>query len=360
MRQYVILSHTPWTAVPTRTQQLATRLGEAQVLFFQSAADDGDRSYRQEGKQVRPQVTLYTLPPDGPLAERAGFFQRRAARRQADFVQKQMGRHGFREPVLWLTCPDQRPFADLLAYRGLVYDCDRFWPPELDDRESELALAADVIFAASPLLKRRLSPCSSNVALLPFGCNYPMFAKDDLPTPPALERLPRPVLGYAGTVWADLDLSPLVAAARALPRCSFVLVGRAERNPFLAELEALPNVTLLGPVAPVDLPDYLCAFDVCLYLLRRSELGDDILHARMYEYLSTGKPVVSMLHPDQPEDFPDVVYSARSEAEFVRLCRRALEEDPAWVAPRRRAHGAEAAWSRRAAEVRRILSAIGL
>ena len=29
-------------------------------------------------------------------------------------------------------------------------------------------------------------------------------------------------------------------------------------------MEVLPNVHLLGPKAPVDLPDYLCRFDVCL------------------------------------------------------------------------------------------------
>ena len=66
------------------------------------------------------------------------------------------------------------------------------------------------------------------------------------------------------------------------------------------------------------------------------------------------------LTPLPNEEFPDVIYGAHSPAEYCRLCERALDEDPAWVAPRRRNYGAAAAWSRRAKEVQRILGAIGL
>ena len=91
-------------------------------------------------------------------------------------------------------------------------------------------------------------------------------------------------------------------------------------------LERLPNVRLLGRRAPVEVPDYLARFDVCLNLLRRSEQGNDVVPCRIYEYLSSGKPVVSMLFPEQVEHFPDVVYGAHSPEEFAALCRRALAE----------------------------------
>ena len=59
----------------------------------------------------------------------------------------------------------------------MVYDCDRDWfdlPPRW---ESDLALAADVVFAASPGLADHLSPCNDNIALLPNGVNFPMFTR---------------------------------------------------------------------------------------------------------------------------------------------------------------------------------------
>ena len=64
---------------------------------------------------------------------------------------------------------------------------------------------------------------------------------------------------------------------------------------------------------------------MCLNLLRRSEQGNDVVPCRIYA-LSSGKPVVSMLFPEQVEHFPDVVYGAHSPEEFAALCRRALAE----------------------------------
>ena len=57
MKQYVVLSHEPWQAIPTRTQQLVTRLKRAQVLFFEPAGP----KERKQGRQVRPGVFLYRL-----------------------------------------------------------------------------------------------------------------------------------------------------------------------------------------------------------------------------------------------------------------------------------------------------------
>lgn len=94
----------------------------------------------------------------------------------------------------------------------------------------------------------------------------------------------------------------------------------------------------------MEVPDYLARFDVCLNLLRRSEQGNDVVPCRIYEYLSSGKPVVSMLFPEQVEHFPDVVYGAHSPEEFAALCRRALAETATGPKPRRE-HGAAAAWS---------------
>ena len=125
-------------------------------------------------------------------------------------------------------------------------------------------------------------------------------------------------------------------------------------------LERFPNVRFLGRRPPVEVPDYLARFDVCLNLRRWSEQYDDIIPTRVYEYLSSGKPTVSMFYPEQVEHFPDVVYGAHSPEEFARLCRRALTETGDWARLRRQEHGASAAWSVRAQQVTRILAAIGL
>ena len=217
-----------------------------------------------------------------------------------------------------------------------------------------------MIFAASPGLVDRLSPCNSNIALLPNGVNYPMFARTGLDVPPELRDIRGPVLGWVGGLTPDLDLAPVEYAAGEHPDWTFVLVGRVGENPRLGYLEELGNVRLTGRHPMVDIPDYVGRFDVCLDLRRRRHEDSDVTPRRIYEYLSTGKPIVSLLSPDQVEEFPDVIYGAHTLEEYCRMCERALTEDPAWVSPRRRDYGAAAAWSRRAEEVRRILKAIGL
>lgn len=360
MKQYICLANEPWQGVPTRTQQLLTRLRDAQVLFFGPPTPAGNKDYKKPGRRVRPGLIAYTLPPILDVDERHGYFFRRNQNKLTRFLERAMERHRFREPVLWCTCPDQVHLLDYLSYRALIYDCDREWTGFPLRWESDLALAADVVFAASPGLIEHLAPCNDNIALLPNGANYPMFSRTDLDAPAELRGVDRPVLGYAGTLWRDLDLSPLVQSASDHPDCAFVLVGRAEENPMLPALESMRNVALLGHRSPAELPDYLGRFDVCLNFLRRRGGESDVLSPRIYEYLSTGKPIVSALYEDQVEPFPDVVYSAHTPQEFSRLCSRALAETGDWARRRRRDYGAANAWSCRADEVARILETIGL
>lgn len=358
MKQYICLSYSPWQAAPTRTQQLMTRLKGAKVLFFEPAGDG--KPYSAQGRKVRPGLTVYTLPPVLAVEERHHYLFRRTQQRLARFIEKCMDRHRFREPVLWCTSPEQVHLLDYLPCRGLVYDCDRDWSRLPIRWESDLALAADVIFAASPGLADHLSPCSENIALLPNGVNYPMFSQSSPSVPQRLKGVRGPVFGYTGALWRDLDVTPVIRAALEHPEWRFVFLSRDEGSPFLRDLKELPNVLLLPPCSPLELPDYLARFDVCLHLLRRRDADNDVVPPRLYEYLSTGTPIVSMLFEDQVEPFPDVVYGAHTSEEFVHLCEQALIETGDWVRRRRQDCGAAAAWSVRADEVARILEAIGL
>lgn len=360
MKQVVCLSTEPWSPTPGRTQHLITRLKDAQVLYFSPGGGLLDQRWRQPGRKVRPNVTV-TMPPALPVDECHDRLFRLSRQRQIRFLADKLARHRFRRPLLWTTSPVHIHALDALEYDGLVYDCDQVWD-ELPDRwEGSLAGAADVVFAASPGLADRLSPCSGNIALLPNGVNYPLFAAaGSAGRRGELDHLPGPLLGWAGTIHADLDLTPILYAAQARPAWTFLLLGRREENPLLRRLSRLSNVMLAGPCPLVEVPDYLGRCQVLLDLLRDSQPYNDVVPPRLYEYLSTGKPIVSMLWPEQVELFPDVVYGAHSPEEFLHLCQQALAEDPGWVDQRRRDYGAAAAWSRRADEVKRILVTAGL
>lgn len=314
--------------------------------------------FRAKGRAVKPNITVYPLPPLLlPADERYGPLFRLEQLRLARFIAGRMEEHRFRSPLLWCACPEQVHLLDRLDYDGLIYDCDREWDDLPPAWEGSLASAADVVFAASPELAERLSPCSGNIALLPNGVTYPLFSRIAAPSRPRPED---PVLGWAGTIHGDLDLSPLLYAAQARPRWTFLLLGRREQNPLLHRLARLPNVHFLPPCPLMEVPEHLSRCRVLLNFLREDQPDCDVIPTRIYEYLSTGRPIVSMLWPDQVEHFPDVVYGAHSHQEFLTLCEHALEEPPAWVSQRRLSHGAAAAWSLRAGQVSRILGTAGL
>jgi glycosyltransferase involved in cell wall biosynthesis len=126
------------------------------------------------------------------------------------------------------------------------------------------------------------------------------------------------------------------------------------------QLRRLPNVYFLGHKPLPEVPEYVSRFDVCLSLLRAGMEDNDVLSTRIYEYLSTGLPIVSMFGPEQVEEYPDVIYGAHGAAEFTDLCQKALTENNNWLRQRRRDYGAAAAWNGRTEEITRILETNGL
>ena len=126
MKQLLCLAHAPWRARPDRTQQLLARLTDAQILFFEPAPRKGE-PMPQQGRRVRAHITVYTLPAPLPYPQDTSVLQRRRLDRAVAFLPQVMEKHRFREPVLWCSSPLHAQFLDELAYRGVVYDCHRFW-----------------------------------------------------------------------------------------------------------------------------------------------------------------------------------------------------------------------------------------
>lgn len=362
MKQILCLASEPWSSSPGRTQQLISRFKNTQILYFHPASGRKDRSFLDQSQRVRANIAVYTLPPIRfRVAERHRVLFQSGQKKLARFIAEKAARHQFSSPLLWTTNPRHVHLLDRLSYDGLVYDCDREWDSLPPEWEGSLASAADLVFTASNTLRQRLAPCSSNIVLLPNGVNYPLFAnRTPGPRPELLPSVSGPVLGWAGTVSSTLDLSPLLYAAQERPGWTFVLLGKREDNPFLPRLRALPNVVFAGPCPLTEVPEWLYRCDVLLEFLQEDRADDGVISSRVYEYLSTGKPVVAMLWPGQVERFPDVVYGAHDEREFVMLCEHAMSEAEDFVSQRRRSHGAEAAWSLRADQVSRILVTSGL
>jgi len=273
---------------------------------------------------------------------------------------------GMRRPVLWTQNPEA---AHWLAFpdRSLsIYDATDDWSAmhgparwvELVRRgQEQLARNSDLVLACSPYLNEKWARVNAKTHLLPNGVNVAHFERAGrLPLPPDVAALPRPVLGYIGTLHderIDVDLVTGVAGAR--PDWQFLFIGpNLLSGASLARLKPLANVHLIGPRPYRDLPAYMGAFDVCILPHRVTLFTESLDPIKLYEYLASGLPIVST-SVGSVRDFVGDVSLAGDPGQFVAQVEAALTKDDEVARRRRRDLAQGSSWNCRVAALQRIL-----
>jgi len=249
----------------------------------------------------------------------------------------------------------QHPFwqetAAALPNSRLVYDCmdhhEGFGNNSgtLIELEKNLLRDSEMTITTSDWLDRAVEPYARHRTIIRNAGEYGHFSA----TPNTIYRDPqgRKVIGYYGAIaeWFDLDLVEKVAAENW--QCSVVLVGADTTNARL-RLSKLPNITFVGEVPYDQLPFYLHGFDVCLLPFKVIPLTLATNPVKAYEYLSAGKPVVTVDLPEMVQ-FKDLVYRAQTQQDFLSAIRVALSETGSGSqATRRKAFAREQTWAHRA------------
>lgn len=371
MKQVVCLSTSNYLPFPTRKQNVMNRLKDAEVLYFDPPVtwlaplkDKNARPrlslWKNPGEQVKPHITVYALPPVLPFGTRFRWINRWNQKRQAAFVRKKMKAHGFDMPLLWCYNPTAADIIDHMPHKELVYDCvDRHSaytgtldPKVVDGMEKDLASRADVVFCTALGLYETLVLDNPNTHLIPNGAAYELFSKA------AGERTAdKPVYGFVGMLQDCIAYDYILALADAEPDSEIWMIGRTMPGVDTTELEKRPNIKLLGLKKQEELPAIMREFSACLNVFSPGRLSKDVSPLKFYEYLATGKPVVTTPEPLQVKDYADMVSIAETAEDFVRLCREAAaENDPARCEKRMEA-GKNASWDNRVAEMERILEA---
>ena len=104
---------------------------------------------------------------------------------------------------------------------------------------------------------------------------------------------------YIGTMGMAHGLETLIAAAeqlqRTLPNAMFLLIGEGaekERIEQLAIARRLSNIRFLGQQLRERIPGYIAGVDVCLVMLKKTELFKTVIPTKLLEYMSCEKPVI--------------------------------------------------------------------
>ncbi|QJC53873.1 glycosyltransferase [Paenibacillus albicereus] len=251
-----------------------------------------------------------------------------------------------------LDLPFWYPLASVIPNNVLVYDC-------MDDhagfstnsqlmltQEDDLIAKADLVIATSQLLYDKVIEYNPNTLLIRNAGEYDHFSRvPEGPTPDDIKAIKGRIIGYYGAIseWFDIELIERLATNH--PEWSFVLIGDTFGCD-ISKVEKLKNVYLLGEKPYSSLPNYLDRFDVCLIPFLVNNLTLSTNPVKVYEYLASGKPVVSVALPELVA-MKEVVYLANAYSEFEHYIQEALDESDVALQEKRKKFAKQNSWSSR-------------
>ena len=319
-------------------------------------------SYSKLARQTDEGITVVSpasLPFFGTAAART--MNRRLIGAQ---IKRLARSRGLTKPILWIAIPTAADMIGALDESMVVYQVsdkydantmDHATDPALIRRLHERAIdAANLIFYSGRKLFTEATRGCERSHLLEQGVDFEHWRRvGEKAVAPQIAKLPRPRLGYFGAIepWL-VDQELIKRASRERPQWQWIFIGNRSRG---LEIEALPNVHFLPPVAYDDLPSYAAGFDVCVLPWETEQSFTSYGSAiKVREYLATGKPVIISPLPEY-EPMGDVLRIARTRDEFIRLVDEALHDTDAAAAVRRQAAVASGTWDARAEWVSELI-----
>jgi colanic acid biosynthesis glycosyl transferase WcaI len=107
------------------------------------------------------------------------------------------------------------------------------------------------------------------------------------------------VVSYIGTMGMAHGLDTIIEAAAQLrdtnPEIVFLVVGEgAEKEHIIAQARerGLSNLRFVDQQPREKIPAFICASDVCLVLLKRTDLFKTVIPTKMLEFMSCARPVI--------------------------------------------------------------------
>ncbi|WP_028778802.1 methyltransferase domain-containing protein [Shimazuella kribbensis] len=234
--------------------------------------------------------------------------------------------------VLWVSHPPYYRFTDRLHADLLVFDY-------IDEAAEEFAIwnnqdlkkameAADVITVVSQRLYdlvAKLFP-EKHILLIPNAADFEHFCDaKKMPIPSDMQHIPKPILGFMGSIASWIDVSILTEVAKLRPDWSIVLLG----NDYLG-IEGMIadclNVFFLGRKLYHELPPYVGQFAVGLVPFQVRDMTHSSSPIKMYEYLAAGIPVIST--PIQEAIECPYVATGATATEWIQKTEELMTQNP--------------------------------
>ena len=283
--------------------------------YFISRVDDlGEGGYLFKPPRALPKWTI-------PRISKATFGWYGA------LIDRAVKRLGFVDPIVWIYEPRYFHALRHIAHSNLVldlvddvaaYDHSEAFASYIEECLVGLVSMSDLLVVSAKTLAELYGPSASRVVHIANGFDADRFTpareQEDL-----LVGVPRPIIGFIGTLFTFLDFDLLELVARTHRDKSLVLVGPVERTArdLLARVTRYENVIHIDAQPQDTIPAYVSSFDVCLNPFLSNRAADSVNPLKVYEYLAMGRPVVSTLMKAlQMEDVASVIKFASDHVKF--------------------------------------------
>jgi colanic acid biosynthesis glycosyl transferase WcaI len=204
---------------------------------------------------------------------------------------------------------------------------------------------ADRIVVVAPAFKdhliRHWNVPAAKTSVVENGVEIDLFRLDPaaMEVRKQLKLEDRFLICYIGTMGNAHGLETLIAAAEelraALPNAMFLLIGEGaekERIVQLAAAGALTNIQFLGEQPRERIPAYISAADLCLVMLKKTELFKTVIPTKLLEYMACERPVIVAVDGQArqivEEASAGVFVEPENSQDLVQAILR-LAEDPA-------------------------------
>ena len=165
---------------------------------------------------------------------------------------------------------------------------------------------ADRIVVVTPAFKEHLirywQVRAERIAVVENGVETDLFRLDEAAAAEIRNRLNldhRFLICYVGTMGMAHGLETLIAAAEelqtTLPNAMFLLIGEGAEKQRIIELAAerrLTNIRFLDQQPREHIPAFISSSDLCLVLLKRTDLFKTVIPTKLLEYMACARPVI--------------------------------------------------------------------
>lgn len=261
---------------------------------------------------------------------------------------------------------------DMLPRKGLVYNClDEYstYPMYLQSPAWDLVVAgdrhyserADLVISVNDDLARAKAAYNSRSFAVYNGTDFDhyqsMGGRLEKSLQTMIESLPHPLVGYCGGMSVNRndkinhELLETIASRR--PELHWLVIGPSEGMEETV-FGRLPNVTFLGFISYEYLPAIFRYVDVWTIPHLVNKLTDNMSPLKLYDYLASGKPVVST-PVRQVLGFADQVYIADNIDEFEEKLLAAIVENDLELGEARIAVAKQHSWTGRYAQLKKLV-----